>query len=349
MGSNPSKKTLPPAIAAGEPLPALCVVISNDPLLSMEVVDALRERARNEGFTEKHHFIMQARSDWSVLLTAGGSGSLFGDRQWVEIALPGGKPGKTGADVLVQLAEKANQQAAGDIMTVIRLPALDRATRESRWAKTLLGAARVIEKADISRHALPEWISQRLASQNQTLPEQTRQWLADRVEGNLLAAHQEILKLGLLYPEGEISEDQCQSAVMNVARYDVFALRDAMLEGDKSRMLRVLWGLRAEGEALPLVLWSLSEEIRSLQRVSLAVSAGQPIGGALKAARLFGARETRARRAIERVPLKRWTRAVQHAHDVDRLIKGIPVSDRLSDPWEELARMALGIAASRAS
>lgn len=348
MSPTVFKRTLPPAIPASEPLPALCVVMSNDPLLSMEVVDALRERARDEGFTEKHHYVMEARSDWSVLLSAGGSGSLFGDRQWIEIALPGGKPGKTGAEVLVQLAQKIKQPAADDVMTVIRLPGLDRATRESRWAKTLFGAARVIEKADISRPALPDWISQRLASQGQTLSEQMRQWLADRVEGNLLAAHQEIQKLGLLYPEGEISEAQCQSAVMNVARYDVFALRDAMLEGDKSRMLRVLWGLKAEGEALPLVLWSLSEEIRSLQRASQAIYEGQPIGGALKAARLFGARETRARRALERVPLKRWTRAVEHAHDVDRLIKGIPVPERLSDPWEEIARMAMGIAASRA-
>lgn len=348
MTVHSTPPTLAPAIPLSEALPALCVVVSNEPLLIMETVDALRERARSEGFTERHHFVMEATSDWNVLLTVGGTGSLFGDRQWIEIALPGGKPGKTGADVLVQLAQRVTQPAAGDVMTVIRLPALDRATRESRWAKALLGAARVIEKADINRQALPDWISQRLASQGQTLAAPTRQWLADRVEGNLLAAHQEILKLGLLYPEGEISEAQCQSAVMNVARYDVFALRDAMLEGDSQRMLRVLGGLRAEGEPLPLVLWSLSEEIRSLQRVSQAVADGQAVGGALKAARLFGIRETRARRAIERVPLKRWTRAVQHAHDVDRLIKGIPVPDRLSDPWEEIARLALGIAASRA-
>lgn len=348
MTAHSIQPTLAPAIPAKEPLPALCVVISNEPLLILETVDALRERARNEGFTERHHFVMEATSDWNALLTIGGSGSLFGDRQWIEIALPGGKPGKTGADVLVALAQRVTQPVADEVMTVIRLPALDRATRESRWAKALLGKARVIEKADINRQALPDWISQRLASQGQSLPASTRQWLADRVEGNLLAAHQEILKLGLLYPEGEISETQCQSAVMNVARYDVFALRDAMLEGDTQRMLRVLNGLRAEGEPLPLVLWALSEEIRSLQRVSQAVASGQSTAGALKAARLFGVRESRARRAIERVPLKRWTRAVQHAHDIDRLIKGIPVPERLSDAWEEIARLALGIAASRA-
>jgi len=336
------------AIPASQPLPALCVVISSEPLLAIEIVDALRERARTEGFTERHHFMMDARSDWNALLSAGGSGSLFGDRQWVEISVPSGKPGKGGADVLVQLAQRAQGLAADDLMTVIRLPALDRMTRESRWAKALIGAALVIERGAIGRQALPDWISQRLASQAQSLSHETLQWLADRVEGNLLAAHQEIMKLGLLYPEGEISESQCHAAVMNVARYDVFSLRDAMLDGDTSRMLRILWGLKAEGEALPLVLWSLSEEIRSLQKVSHALASGQSMSSALKAQRFFGVREQRARRAVERVPLKRWTRAVSHAHDVDRIIKGIAVKDRLPDPWEEMARLAMGIAASRA-
>lgn len=335
-------------IAPNQALPALCVVSSNEHLLVLEAIDALRERARGEGFTERHHFVMDARGDWNALLSAGGSGSLFGDRQWVEISLPSGKPGKTGAEVLVQLAQRAQGLAAADVMTVIRLPALDRMTRETRWAKALMGAAVVIELGAISRQALPGWISQRLAGQAQSLSREMLQWLADRVEGNLLAAHQEIMKLGLLYPEGEISESQCQSAVMNVARYDVFSLRDAMLDGDASRMLRILWGLKAEGEALPLVLWSVGEDIRSLQKVSQALAHGQSMAVALKAQRFFGVREQRARRAVERVPLKRWTRAVGHAHDVDRIIKGIAVKDRLPDPWEEMARLAMGIAASRA-
>jgi DNA polymerase III subunit delta len=207
----------------------------------------------------------------------------------------------------------------------------------------------VIDLGPVNRQALPGWISQRLASQAQSLSGEMLQWLADRVEGNLLAAHQEIMKLSLLYPEGEISEAQCQSAVMNVARYDVFSLRDAMLDGDSPRMLRILWGLKAEGEALPLVLWSIGEEIRSLQKVSQALASGQAMATALKAQRFFGVREQRARKAVERVPLKRWTRAVSHAHDVDRIIKGIAVPDRLPDPWEEMARLAMGIAASRAS
>lgn len=334
-------------LAANQPLPALVVVIGNEPLLVLEAGDALRERAREEGFTEQHRFVMDSRSDWQAMFGAGSSGSLFGDRQMVEVSLPGGKPGKTGASALETLANQCAGKLAEDVLTVVKLPGLDRATRESQWAKALFAAGTVIELPDIGRAALPQWIGQRLAQQNQSMNHEALQWLADRVEGNLLAAHQEIQKLALLHPAGEISLDQCQAAVLNVARYDVFALRDAMLEGDADRMLRVLWGLKAEGEAPPLVLWAMGEEIRTLDRINQSVARGQPLAAAIKAQRLFGIREQRARAALERVSPARWRRAVVHAHDVDRIIKGLSVPGRLSDAWHELARLGMSIAASR--
>lgn len=335
-------------IAPDKPLPALIVITSNESLLQLEAGDALRKRAVEQGFTEHFRYVMDSRSNWSVIFEAGASGSLFGDRQLLEITLPSGKPGKAGADALVRLAEQVSTHAiADDLLTIIKLPSLDRATRESRWAKALLGAATVVDLPDIQRSALPAWIGQRLATQNQQLPEETLQWLADRVEGNLLAAHQEIQKLGLLYPEGQLTQEQCQNAVMNVARYDVFDLRDAMLEGDATRMLRVLWGLKAEGEALPLVLWAVGEEIRTLSRIQQLVDSGQDLSSALRANRVFSTRERRVRQALRRVHPKRWRRAVAHAHDIDRLIKGIPVSTRLTDPWQEMARLALSVAAGR--
>lgn len=336
------------ALAASQPLPALVVITSNEPLLVLEASDQLRDRARREGFTEQHRFVMDARSNWQSVFEAGSSGSLFGDRQYVEIALPSGKPGKTGGDALIKLIEqRGGKTAADDVMTVIKLPALDKATRESRWAKALFASATIIELPDITRAKLPDWISQRLASQKQSMQPEGLQWLADRVEGNLLAAHQEILKLGLIYPEGDIDLSQCQAAVLNVARYDVFDLRNAMLEGDSRRMLRVLWGLRAEGEALPLVLWAVGEEIRTLARISDATQAGEDISSALRSQRVFGPHEQLARQALRRVAPARWRRAVAYAHDVDRLIKGLSVKGRLADPWQEMARLALSISAGR--
>lgn len=336
-----------PIIADKEPLPALVVITGNEPLLVLETGDALRARARQEGFTEQHRLVMDARSDWQSVFEAGSSGSLFGDRQLVEISLPGGKPGKSGATAIETIATRCSGQLATDVLTVVKLPGLDRATRETRWAKSLFGAGVVIDLPEVGRAALPGWIEQRLARQDQSMNQETLQWLADRVEGNLLAAHQEIQKLGLLHPSGEISLEQCQAAVLNVARYDVFALRDAMLEGDAQRMLRVLWGLKAEGEAPPLVLWAMSEEIRTLDRINRAVALGQPLSAAIKAHRLFGPREQRARTALSRVSPARWQRAVTHAHEVDRIIKGLSVTGRLTDAWHELARLGMSIAAGR--
>ena len=335
------------AIANKKPLPALIVITGNEPLLVLEAGDAVRERARLAGYTEQHRFVMDARSDWQLVFGATSSGSLFGDKQLVEIALPGGKPGKAGADAIEALATRCSGQLASDALTVFKLPALDRATRETRWAKSLFSAGLVVELPDITRQALPAWIGERLARQDQSMSQDAMQWLADRVEGNLLAAHQEIQKLGLLYPSGQITLEQCQAAVLNVARYDVFALRDAMLDGNPRRMLRVLWGLKAEGEAAPLVLWAIGEEIRTLDRINQALERGQSMAGAMKAYRLFGPREQRARAALQRVSRARLKRAVAHAHDVDRIIKGLTVPGRLTDAWQELARLGMSIAASR--
>ena len=341
---------MPPVdiFSSDQPLPALIVITSNEPLLVLECSDALRERARAEGFTEQHRYVMDARSDWQQIFGAASTGSLFGDRQLVEIALPSGKPGKSGAAAIERLAQQCANQIADEVLTIVKLPGLDRATRQSQWSQSLFGSAKVLELPDITRDALPAWIGERLQRQGQSMDRETLQWLADRVEGNLLAAHQEIQKLALLHPSGNISLAQCQSAVLNVARYDVFALRDAMLDGDGARMLRVLWGLKAEGEAPPLVLWAVGEEIRTIDRINQSLQQGQTLSAALKANRIFGVREQKIRRALGRVNTKRWSRAVGHAHDIDRIIKGLTVSGRLTDPWEELARLGMSIAASPA-
>jgi DNA polymerase-3 subunit delta len=204
----------------------------------------------------------------------------------------------------------------------------------------------MVDIASIERTRLPAWVGMRLARQNQRADNATLQWMADKVEGNLLAAHQEIQKLGLLYPEGQLAAEDVERAVLNVARYDVFGLRDAMLAGDVARTIRMIDGLRAEGEALPLVLWAVGEEIRLLARVAEARSLGQDANGLMRRLRIFGAHERLALQALGRVHPAVWPAAVQHAHEVDRLIKGLSVPGRLSDPWEEMTRLALRVAAA---
>jgi DNA polymerase-3 subunit delta len=322
------------------------VVASDEPLLATEATDALRAAARAAGYTERISLVMDARSDWSAITPATCSGSLFGERRLLEIKIPSGKPGKTGGDTLTRLAEQIRSQPDPPILVVILLPRLDKTTRDSRWAQALAHAGIMVDLLTIERLRLPFWIEARLVRQNQRLDKATLQWLADKVEGNLLAAHQEIQKLGLLYPEGELTAPEVERAVLNVARYDVFKLRDAMLAGEAARVVRVIMGLRAEGEALPLVLWAVGDEIRLLARLSHARAQGQNVTELMRRLRIFGTHERLVLQALTRVPPGAWPIAVRHAHEVDRLIKGLTVSGRLLDPWEEMTRLALRIAAT---
>ncbi|GAB3336012.1 DNA polymerase III subunit delta [Bordetella tumulicola] len=331
---------------AGQSLAPLYVLSGDEPLLVIETTDALRAAARQAGYTDRTSMIMDARSDWSAVFAATQSVSLFGDRRILEIKLPTGKPGKTGADTLTKLATQAAAQPDPDTMIVVALPRLDKATRDTKWAQALAQNGIMVELPAIERGRLPAWIGARLARQNQRTDSTTLQWIADKVEGNLLAAHQEIQKLALLYPEGQLAAEDVERAVLNVARYDVFGLRDAMLAGDASRTVRMLEGLRAEGEALPLVLWAVGDEIRLLARVAEARANGQDTGALMRRLRIFGAHEKLALQALGRIPAKAWPVAVQHAHEVDRLIKGLTVPGRLSDPWEEMTRLALRVAAA---
>ncbi|MBV6271457.1 DNA polymerase III subunit delta [Alcaligenaceae bacterium CGII-47] len=324
---------------------ASCYVISGDEiLLATETGDALRAAAIRAGCTERSRFVMDARSDWSSVLAATQNTSLFGDLRLMELSLPTGKPGKTGSDTLQKLANMITQGHLPDMCIIMHLPYLDRATRQSKWAQALLQAATWVDVPTISRAALPAWIGKRLARQDQNMAPDILEWVADKVEGNLLAAFQEIQKLSLLYPAGSISLAQAQSAVLNVARYNLFDLRDAMLQGHADKALTVLDGLRAEGEALLLVLWAVGEEIRLLARLAELQGLGARLEDELRRQRMFGQRERLARQALSRIPANAWPAAVRHVQDIDSLIKGIPVAGRLANPWDELARLVMRIA-----
>lgn len=289
---------------SGSSLEPLYIIAGDEPLLVIETADTLRAAARAAGYTDRTSVVMDARSDWNALAASAGSGSLFGERRLLEIRLPGGKPGKQGGDVLIRIAQQAAEAVDAETLTVVLLPRLDKTIRATPWFTALNRHGMLIEVLNVERHALPEWIAMRLGQQGQSADRETLHWMADRVEGNLLAAHQEIMKLGLSYPEGRLSLEQVQQAVMNVARYNAFKLRDAIQSGNAPRVMRMIEGLRAEGEALPLVLWAVMQ--------------------------VWG-------RALDTAP----SGAIRHAHDIDRLIKGLPVPGRLDDPWQEIANLAL--------
>jgi DNA polymerase-3 subunit delta len=327
---------------------SLYTLHGDEPLLMQEAADAIRAAARVQGYTERTvHTVQGAHFDWSEVLAAGGSLSLFADKQIVEVRIPSGKPGKDGSAAIQQLVQQA--QGNDSTLTLFMLPRLDFATRKGAWFGALDNGGVSLQLDTIERAALPQWIAQRLQQQGQHVAageegQRTLQFFADRVEGNLLAAHQEIQKLGLLYPVGQLSQEQVESAVLNVARYDVFKLSEAVLSGQVARVQRMLDGLQAEGEAEVLVHYTLAEDIRALKRVKDAMAAGQPLPMALKAQRIWGPRERLFERVLPRLSPARLNNLLQSAHQVDGIVKGLKVPDWPQDGWQALHRLALRFA-----
>ena len=324
-------------------LKPLYTVWGDEPLLAQEAGDAIRVAARAAGCTERQvHTVSGAHFDWSSLLGASQAMSLFAERQLIEIRIPGGKPGKDGSEALQRYCE----QLSDDIVTLVQLPRLDRAQQSSGWF-TALDAAGVSVRVDpVERKALPQWIAQRLAAQGQRVQggeegQRSLAFFADRVEGNLLAAHQEIQKLGLLYPAGELGFEQIEAAVLNVARYDVFKLGEAVLAGQVARALRMLEGLQAEGEAAVLVHWTLAEDIRALKRVRDAVSGGKPLPMALRENRVWGVKERLFERAVPLLTDNGIAALLDAAQVCDGLVKGLRHPGWPLDPWDALRRLVL--------
>ncbi|MEA5097445.1 MAG: DNA polymerase III subunit delta, partial [Burkholderiaceae bacterium] len=257
-----------------QPLSSLYVITSDEHLLALEAADKLRKAARLQGFSEREVLTVNRSFNWGELSSANQSMSLFGDKKLIELRIPTGKPGREGGQALQDYAAASNPET----ITLIALPALDWQTKKAGWVATLQKVAVYIEIPLVERPQLPAWIGMRLAAQKQSADRESIEFIVDRVEGNLLAAHQEIQKLGLLYPEGKLSYAQVQDAVLNVARYDVSKLRDAMLTGDTARLVRMIEGLKGEGEPLPLVLWAVAEEIRTLLKLQAGLAQGRPLG-----------------------------------------------------------------------
>ncbi len=331
-------------------LRAVYTVWGDEPLLAQEAADAVRAAARSAGCSERQvHTVAGAHFDWSSLLGASQALSLFADRQLVEIRIPSGKPGKDGSEALQCYCEIAAASGGRDVITLVQLPRLDRSQQSSAWFGALDRAGMTIRVDPVERKALPAWIAERLATQGQHVApgvdgQRALAYFADRVEGNLLAAHQEIQKLALLHSPGEITFEQIESAVLNVARYDVFRLGEAVLAGQAARALRMLDGLRSEGEAAVLVHWTLAEDIRGLKRVKDALGAGKPLPLALREARVWGAKERVFERAVTLISESTLAHLLDAAHVCDGLMKGLKHPDWPLDPWEALKRLVLLLA-----
>jgi DNA polymerase-3 subunit delta len=333
------------SLSSGGSMLPLYIFSGDEPLLMMEAMDQLRAAAKKQNFTEREVLLQERGFDWSALLSAGQTMSLFGDKRWVELRIPTGKPGRDGADALKQFAAQIASQSNGsdgpDTVVCIVLPRLDGKTKTSAWFSALDDVGMAIQIDSLDRSYLPNWIAGRLKRQDQEVepgPEGQRalEFIADQVEGNLIAAHQEILKLGLLYPVGKLSEEQIRSSILKVARYNVFELTEAMLAGDLARLNRMLDGLKGEGEPLVLILWSVTEELRILSKLKAASDAGESVQNLMRANRIWGNKERLYPTALRRVQPLKLRRAMQVAAGLDRQVKGLHAADLPADPWDGL-------------
>jgi DNA polymerase-3 subunit delta len=318
-------------------LAPLYVVHGDEPLLAMEAADAIRARARAEGYAEREVHLVERGYDWGRLAASAASLSLFASRKLIELRIPSGKPGTDGAEAIAAYCAALQP----DTVTLVTLPRLDRAGQNSAWFGALAGAGVVVNVFPVDRRTLPLWIGARLARQKQRAAEDALAFVADCVEGNLLAAHQEIQKLGLLYPPGDLAFEQVRDAVLDVARFEVSQLSEAMLSGDRARLARVLDGLAGEGEAPPRVLWVMSDDVRAVTRVQRGLAEGRNAADLFREYRVWGeARQRLVAAAARRMAREALDAALAQAAAVDRTIKGLA----RSDPWDELLQLGLRFA-----
>lgn len=314
---------------------APCYLVTGDEhLLVDEALDAIRAAAREQGFTSREVHVGAATGfDWQKLGAAGANLSLFAERRIVELRLPTGKPGRVGSQAIADFVE----QLSPDLMMIVSTPKLDRSNSNSKWVKALAAAGAHLTIWPVGVRELPGWIGERMRGAGLRPSREAVAMIADRVEGNLLAASQEIEKLRLLLGEGEVSDADVSRAVANSSRFDVYKLADAALAGDARRALRILAGLREEGVEPVLVMWSLTKDLRTLARVSDSVRIDRDLGGAMRKAGVWNNREALVRSCIARHGRDDFYQLLKAAGRADAASKG----QGPGDAWQMAADIVL--------
>ena len=308
-------------------------VYGEEPLLVIEAADLIRTKAHMNGYIEREIFTIDSQFKKSDLSLKSNSLSLFGEQRLIDIRVPSGKPGKEGGKAI----EDYCCSLPPDTLTLVTLPKIDKQGKTTKWFKALENIGPMISVSLVELSQLPNWISQRLSIQNQETDPDTLQFFAEKVEGNLLAADQEIKKLALLYPPGTLSFTQIKDAVLEVARYDIFKLSEAMVAGEIARFILVLRGLQGEGTSVPFILTILTAQIRSLIIIRKGLDSGKPYTQLMKEAKVWGDRQNIMENTTKRVGLKLLVQALLHAAKIDKISKGVTKGDA----WDELEQLGL--------
>ncbi|WP_455365277.1 DNA polymerase III subunit delta [Kaarinaea lacus] len=317
-------------------LAPIYIVAGDEPLQSGEACDAIRAAAKQQNFTERHVLHVEKGFDWDNFHAVSNSLSLFAERQLIELRMPNGKPGDKGASALVEYA----QNPSADSVLLVVTGKLDKSSQRSKWFSQLEKNGVYIAVWPVEARQLPAWIRQRMRSKGLKLTPAAVQLIADRVEGNMLAAAQELDKLYLLFGTAEVDEQAVLEAVSDSARYDIYSLVDIALAGDVQRIPRMLDGLRGEGVEPVLLNWALARELRSMLTLSLSVSRGLRAEQVVTQAGVWPKRKGMVTAGLKRHEASTWREMLQQANKIDRIIKGLATGNA----WDELLQLALGIA-----
>ncbi len=319
-----------------KPLLPVYLVTGDEPLQAGEAADTIRAAARAAGFAQREVIEAGPGFDWNGLAAEAASFSLFAEKKLIDLRLPSGKPGREGGKALADYCA----DPPPDTLLLLSLPKLDRQQQSAKWFKAIDQRGAVVQVWPIGPRELPRWIEQRLRAAGLEPSREAVRLLADRVEGNLLAARQEIDKLLLLHGTGPLDAEALIEAVADSARYDVFELVDTALRGEAARALHILEGLRGEGTAPAVVLWALHREIAQLAKLAVASARGVGIDHALARNKVWERRKPLLRQAVARLRPAQWLALLDECHRADCSVKQ---ADPL-DPWLRLENLALGIA-----
>jgi len=318
-----------------------CYLITGDePLLVQEALDLIRQKARSEGFGSRDLHVAATGFDWGEFLASAGNLSLFAEKRIIELQLPTGKPGRQGSAAIVEMIGQTDD----DLIFIVYAPKLDRNTAASKWAKALQESGGLVQLWPVSPRDLPGWISGRMRSAGLQADREAVRLIADRVEGNLLAAQQEIEKLRLICGEGAVSAGDVDGAVADSSRYDVYKLVDAAIAGDAKRAIRILTGVRTEGTEAVIVMWAITKELRMLATLADSVQKGVDLGSALQKARVWNNRQNIVRACVSRHAASDFFALLKVARRADAAAKG----QSGEDAWQLATEIILGLAIVKA-
>ncbi|MEQ9394808.1 DNA polymerase III subunit delta [Haliea sp.] len=313
------------------------LVSGDEPLLVQECADLIRGAARTAGCSDREIVDTTARDfDWQTLLHSAAEMSLFGDRKLIELRLPDGKPGADGSKALCEYIDRAN----GDDILLVVSGKIDKQSQSSKWFKTLDKAGATLQVWPIGARDMPRWLRQRLQGAGLDIDADALELLSERLEGNLYAAVQEVEKLKLLASNGRVTIATVTAAVLDNARYNLFAMVDTALNGDATAALRMVHGLRGEGNDLVPLLWAVAREVRSLYAMQLDCEAGQNMSRVLNSHRVWQSRSAAVQACLQRHDSSSLGSLLQQALTVDGSLKGFADGD----PWDQLDRLLLELA-----